>query len=40
MSSKALKRVTRNNRVVALPSKKYKDENGNEVQLYNIFMMK
>lgn len=40
MSSKALKRATRNNRVVALPSRKRKNEDGTETQLYNIFMMK
>lgn len=39
MSSKALKRVTKNNRVVALPSRKRKNEDGTETQLYNIYKM-
>ena len=40
MSSKGLLRATRNNRVVALPSRKRKNEDGTETQLYNIFMMR
>ena len=40
MSSKSLKRATENSRVVALPSRKRKNEDGTETQLYNIYMMK
>jgi hypothetical protein len=40
MSSKSLKNATANNRVVALPSRKRKNEDGSETQLYNIYMMK
>jgi hypothetical protein len=39
MSKKDLKKSTRFNRVVALPSKKRKNEDGTETQLYNIFRM-
>jgi hypothetical protein len=39
MSNK-LERVTRNNRVVAIPSRKRKEEDGSETQLYNVFRMR
>ena len=40
MSKKDLAKFTKHNRVVALPSKKRKNEDGTETQLYNIFKMK
>ena len=40
MSKKALLRATRNNRVVAFPSKKRKNEDGTETQLYRIYPMR
>jgi hypothetical protein len=40
MSSKTLARATRNNRVVAIPSRKRKEEDGSETQLYNVFKMR
>jgi hypothetical protein len=37
--SKNLSKITKNIRVVALPSKKVKNFDGSETQLYNIYMM-
>ena len=37
--SKDLNKITKNIRVVALPSKKVKNDDGSETQLYNIYMM-
>ena len=39
MSTKALKRAIVHNRVVALPSRKRKNEDGSETQLYNIYKL-
>jgi len=37
--SKSLNKITKNIRVVALPSKKRKNDDGSETQLYNIYNM-
>ena len=40
MSKKGFIKATKNNRVIALPSKQVKDKDGNIVKtLYNIFKM-
>lgn len=39
MSKNKLERATKGERVVALPSRKRKNEDGTETQLYNIFKM-